>query len=74
MSGYVLNLSEGERQALLLALGHLAVERPGWDDMLARIAVRIDNHTEAGRPDLYDKFRELHARMLAASERPKGGE
>ena len=51
-----LHLDEGERQALLLALGHLAADRPGWDDLLNRIAVRIDNVT-AGRAVMFDQFR-----------------
>jgi len=53
-----LELDEGERQAVLLALAHLSVERPGWDDMLNRIAVRIDNAKD-GRAVMYDEFRAL---------------
>jgi hypothetical protein len=55
---HTLELEEGERQALLMALAHLAVERPGWDDMLNRIAVRIDN-VKDGRAAMYDEFRAL---------------
>ena len=51
-----LQLEEGERQALLLALGHLSAARPGWDDMLNRIAVRIDN-VKDGRAVMFDEFR-----------------
>jgi hypothetical protein len=54
-----LELNEEERQVTLLALAHLAVERPGWDDVLAAIAKRIDN-VVADRPELYDNFRYLH--------------
>lgn len=53
-----LQFTEEERQMVLLALAHLAVERPGWDDALNRIALRIDNDHE-GRAALYDKFRRL---------------
>jgi hypothetical protein len=59
-----LELDEGDRQAVLLALARLAVERPGWDDMLNRIAMRIDNVNE-GRAVLFDEFR-----ALAIDERP----
>lgn len=52
-------LQEDERQAILLALAHLAVARPGWDHYLNGIAVRIDNATSEGRAKLYDEFREL---------------
>lgn len=55
-----LELSEEHRQAVLLALAHLAVERPGWDDMLSRIALQIDNKNGQGRPTMYDYFRKLH--------------
>ena len=54
-----LPLEECERQALLLALARLSLERPGWDDMLNRIARRIDND-EGQRAKLYDQFRAIH--------------
>jgi len=57
-----LEMDEGERQMLLMALAHLAVERPGWDYALARIAVRLDNRTPKGRPELYDEFRQAKRR------------
>lgn len=46
---------ESDRQAMLLALAELALSRPGWDDMLRRIAARL-----AGE-DLYDEFKRLNA-------------
>jgi len=55
---HTLELEEGERQALLLALAHLSVERPGWDHMLNEIARRIDN-VAGDRAKLYDQFRAL---------------
>ena len=39
-------LDEGERQVVLMALAHLAVERPGWDALLSGIAKRIDSVDE----------------------------
>lgn len=58
-----LELEEGERQMVLLALAHLSRERPGWDDALNRIALRIDNE-ENGRAKLYDAFRKLDRRLI----------
>lgn len=54
-----LTIQEDERQLILMALAHLAVERPGWDDALARIAMKMDNQI-GGRPQLFDQFKELH--------------
>lgn len=55
-----LELDESERQIVLLALARLAVERPGWDDALCRIAARVDNPNERGRPAMMDEFIVLH--------------
>jgi hypothetical protein len=55
-----LSLDEGDRQMVLMALAHLAVEHHGWDYALNRIALQIDNKRD-GRAALYDEFRELHA-------------
>lgn len=37
-----LELEEAERQVVIMALAHLAVERPGWEAWLHGIAKRID--------------------------------
>ncbi len=58
---HTLGLDEGERRMVLMALAHLAVERPGWDHALSEVALRIDNE-ENGRPQMYDDFRRPHAR------------
>jgi hypothetical protein len=54
-------IDEGQRQLLLMALAHLAVERPGFDQALSEIAAPIDNKTAAGAPELYSEFKRLHA-------------
>lgn len=46
------NLSEDERQVILLALAHLAVERPGWEHCLTLVSRRLGGEA---------LFRELHA-------------
>jgi hypothetical protein len=50
-------LDESERRLVLMALAHLAVERPGFDLTLFKIAQQIDN----SRPEMYTEFKELHA-------------
>ena len=64
---HVMHLDEGQRQMMLMALAHLSVERPGWDDALQRLAIQLDNE-ENGRPQMYDGFRKLH-RLALVEER-----
>src|SRR6185312_17076508 len=42
MRSVSLTLDEEERQSVLLALAMLSLERPGWDDALNRIALKMD--------------------------------
>lgn len=58
-----LEMEEGQRQMLIMALAHLAVERPGWDRTLNELAMKIDNVKE-GRAQLYDDFKRLHKEQL----------
>jgi len=53
-----LELSEEERQAVILALSRLSIEHPGWDFMLNEIACKMDNVSEK-RAVMYDQFRKL---------------
>ncbi len=52
-------IDEGQRQLVLMALARLSVERPGFDTALNEIALKIDNRSTIGRGVLYDQFREL---------------
>jgi len=61
-------LDEAERQLVLMALAHLSIARPGWDDALNRIARKIDTN-QAGRAALYDAFREQHRPAVAQEGR-----
>ena len=48
-----LELAEEDRQALILAIAHLAIERPGWDNYLSRIAKDLGD----GSLDMYNDFK-----------------
>lgn len=47
------DFEEGERQMTILALAHLALERPGWDDALSRVAGKMGGKT------MFDEFKTL---------------
>lgn len=48
-----LQVTEEERQLILYALAHLAVERPAWDAKLASVAATMDPLNEQGQPQLF---------------------
>ena len=48
-----ITIDESQRQVILLAIGHLAVERPGWNLMLRDIAVILEGE------ELYESFKSL---------------
>jgi len=80
MRSVSLTLDEEERQSVLLALAMLSLERPGWDDALNRIALKMDakNDREQTRAMLYDHFRAIHrasaeqVRKASAEKRRSG--
>jgi hypothetical protein len=49
----IVDLDEGDRQVILLAMAKLRTQRPGWDYLLRTLAVHL--HGE----EIYDKFRAL---------------
>lgn len=57
----VLEITEEQRQLVLLALGRLAAERPGFDFALNEVAIKMDNLKE-GRALMYDQFRKMARR------------
>lgn len=63
---HTLKIDEGERQMVLLALAELALSRPGFDDILSRIAQRIDNPGL----QLYSDFKLIHADRVRAERGP----
>lgn len=54
-SEHWLNLSEGDRQLVLMALAHLSNKRPGFDEACKTIAQRIDNPG----PAMYNGFKKI---------------
>lgn len=48
------SLEEGERQAILLAISKLAIERPGWRQFLSGIAYKLDGLK------LFQDFQDIH--------------
>lgn len=63
-SAFGLDVSEEERQMLLLALAHASLERPGWLDALRRLARKFDvldeKQLDAANQyaPLFEKFRQ----------------
>ena len=55
---HIVEIEEGARQMILMALAHLSLKRPGFDYALNSIASQIDNVVD-GRSQTYDRFREL---------------
>ena len=50
-----IEITESQRQMILLALAHLAIERPGWKFATSEAAKTMDVQP-AGEPLLYTKF------------------
>lgn len=62
-SNLKIEIEEDERQVILLALAHLAVERPGWRVMLEQIALKMDNQVQCV-PEMFTAFYTLrHERV-----------
>lgn len=53
-------LDESNRQMILMALAHLAVERPGWEWTLSELAKTLDNVSADGRPETFDQLKLYH--------------
>jgi hypothetical protein len=70
----IVDITEEERQMIILALAKLSLERPGWDRTLNELALKMDNksvppqtawerisdYIPRDRAVMYDQFRELH--------------
>lgn len=63
---HTITIDEGERQAILLAMAHMTVERPGWEYMYTEIAKKLDN-VIAGVPELYTRMLLLRRQRVANS-------
>jgi hypothetical protein len=59
-NSHTITIDEGQRQLMLLALAVFTVQRPGMEYACSEIARVMDNITDAGRPQMYDQFREYN--------------
>ena len=59
-------IDESQRQAVLLALAHLTVERPGWEFMLTEIAKKMDN-VIGDVPELYTRLLVIRRQRVSNS-------
>lgn len=57
---HTLTIDESQRQLLLMALAMLAVERPGFNEALAEIAIKVDNNVR-GKAKMFEAFKELRS-------------
>lgn len=57
-------ITEGDRQVILLALAELSIARPGWVNMLGEIALKMDNKRADGNAEMFENFRENHTLPL----------
>jgi hypothetical protein len=58
------NLEEGQRQMIIIALAELSIDRPGWTNALEKIALLMDNKDENGYAEMFEKLRQNHTRNL----------
>jgi hypothetical protein len=62
MQRITVELDDGERQMVLLALANLALLRPGFDYMLGQMAVKLERTGD----DLYGTFKVHNMQPLPA--------
>jgi hypothetical protein len=65
---HTITLEESQRQAILLAMAHLALARPGWDYMLTEIALGMDNKRPDGKPQMFTEFKTIETQNRAADK------
>lgn len=66
---HTVTITESERQAIMLALGKLCNERPGWDYFLGEIATKFPDGLA-----MYQQFRDMEANHLLESIGGMGNE
>lgn len=63
---HTITIDDGQRQLIIMALAHLSMESPGWIYALEEIALKMDNQTDDGRPQMFESFRRIHSEAVAA--------
>ena len=61
-----IDLEEGDRQMILLAIAELALSRPGWDYALGEIAEQLQGE------EMFAEFKRLNADRVMAERGPLG--
>lgn len=62
-----ITIDESQRQMILLALAHLAIERPGWKYATGEAAKTMDSKLPNGDPELYTRFYDLRFERVTNS-------
>ncbi len=60
-----IEIDEGDRQMMLLAIAELALSRPGWDWTLGRLAELLHGRS------MFDEFKRLNADRVTAQRIPQ---
>ena len=61
---YRIELSEEDRQLVILALAKLSLEQPGWAQALNEIALKMDNSLPDGSAEMFQAFRAIRGDVM----------
>lgn len=61
---HTITIDESQRQMIIQSLAGNSMEHPGWDYALSQIALLMDNQTAAGRPEIYQRFKDIWSSAL----------
>lgn len=62
-----IEISEEQRQLIILALARLSMERPGWFFMCERTALQMDKRKPDGSAQMFEELRQIYAAPLTAA-------
>ncbi len=60
---FTVEFEEDQRQAVILALAHLAVERPGWFYYMTSIALKLDESKD-GVPVMFNELYQMRKKEM----------
>lgn len=70
---HTITIDEGQRQAILLAIAHLGIARPGLDMILSELALLMDNKLPDGQPQMFRELQAIEMRARAPIAYTAGG-